>query len=110
MKTLSFKVTEDERLGMERGFSKYLVCFEDFYVRKNGATLHICGKGNTIDEAIHNYCFHISNYTLVKHEGTKEIDSLRCPRLNHTRVITDDRRIKVIASNLLGNRTEIKYL
>jgi hypothetical protein len=68
---------------------RYFAYFENssISIYSGGGLLSTFGDGNTIDEAIRDYCSKITNHTLVINGLTKDRTEHQVPKLIHTRLI-----------------------
>jgi hypothetical protein len=66
---------------------KYWVQFEKAEVMKSGCLVNKCGNGNTIDEAIGDYCCEVSNCRVAFGAYTNERKEIQFPKLVHTKLL-----------------------
>lgn len=66
---------------------RYYVSFEKAEIMENGALIGACGNGNTIDEAIRDYCHQISNCRIVFGAYSSERKEKQLPKLVHTKLL-----------------------
>lgn len=84
-----------ELVAKERVLSNaYLKSLGKFYVNFPGGDIKegkmLCSKsgdGNTIDEALKNYCKQISNQTMVFNAFSDERKEIKIPKLIHTKLL-----------------------
>jgi hypothetical protein len=73
-------ISAKSRIGMNR----FYVEFEKSSILGDGVLIGSAGNGNTIDEALVNYCSIISGETLVFDEMTPDRIYIKVPKLIHT--------------------------
>ena len=66
---------------------KYYVLFDHCEIMENDTLVGYYGNGNTVDEALIEYCEKISNKQLALFAGSKERMEVFCPKLVHTKLL-----------------------
>lgn len=82
-KEIGYELVVQERpsyLNLDR----FYVSFEHGEVMENGCLIGASGNGNTIDEAIIDYCNQISNRKMAFNAYQENRKEIRCPKLVHT--------------------------
>ena len=82
-KEIGYELVVHERpsyLNLDR----FYVSFEHGEVMENGCLIGASGNGNTIDEAIIDYCNQISNRKMAFNAYQENRKEIRCPKLVHT--------------------------
>lgn len=72
---------------MGRILPSFYASFEGCKVKDGNLLKSVNGDGNTIDEAIQNYCKEISNQTLIFHAYTNNREEVLTPKLIHTKLL-----------------------
>ena len=67
--------------------SRYFAHFEGAEVMEDRGLLSVNGNGNTIDEAIKDYCRKVSNCLVAFGAYTKERKEIQFPKLVHTKLL-----------------------
>lgn len=89
-KKIGYELVVNERTINNRSparLSKYYVHFEKACVIDGGCLSGIYGDGNSIDEAIKNYCYEVSNSRVVFDAYTNERKEVKFPKLVHTKLL-----------------------
>ena len=89
-KEIGYELVVNERTvhaGSPARLSKYYVQFENSEVMGGGCLAGRYGNGNTIDEAIKNYCREISNCRIAFGAYTNERKEIQFPKLVHTKLL-----------------------
>lgn len=73
--------------GPLKGLPKYYVHFKKSGVKLGTGTAYTFGNGETIDEAIEDYCCEISSCTLIINLGTEGRKEIQLPNLIHTKLL-----------------------
>jgi hypothetical protein len=66
---------------------KFFIDFENGEVMENGMLIGKYGNGNTIDEALINYCHEISGRRIAINPTSKERREIEIPKLIHTKLM-----------------------
>lgn len=70
-----------------KGLYRYYALFEDTAIMDSSCLLYAHGNGNTIDEAIKDYCYRISNKKVAVNAFTPSRRNLIIPKLIHTKLL-----------------------
>jgi len=65
----------------------YWVSFEYAELMEHGTLCSAFGNGNTIDEAIQDYCKEIETKRMALHAYSDERREVVCPKLTHTKLL-----------------------
>jgi len=85
---LDFEKTVREELTVnEAPESAYYVRFQKAEIMQGGCLLSLCGYGNTIDEALTDYCKKIENKRIAFHAFTNKRREVVFPKLIHTKLL-----------------------
>jgi hypothetical protein len=68
--------------------SRYYVQFENSEVMESDFLVSKHGNGNTIDEALKDYCYRISNCRIAFNAGTNERKEIQFPKLIHSKLLS----------------------
>jgi len=89
-KEIGYELVVNERAihaGSPARLSKYYVQFENAEVIEGGCLVAKYGNGNTIDEAIKDYCREVSNCKIAFSAYTSERKEIQFPKLIHTKLL-----------------------
>lgn len=89
-KEISYKLVVNERAvhaGSPARLPKYYAKFEKAEVMEDGFLAGKYGNGNTIDEAIKDYCREVSNCCIAFGACTNEREEVQFPKLVHTKLL-----------------------
>ena len=89
-KEIGYELVVNERAihaGSPARLSKYYVQFEKAEVMEGGCLIEKHGDGNTIDEAIKDYCREVSNCRIAFGAYTNERKEIQFPKLVHTELL-----------------------
>ena len=89
-KEIGYELVVNEReihAGSAARLSKYYVQFEKAEVMEGGYLFGKQGNGNTIDEAIRDYCRQVSNCRIAFGAYTKERKEVQFPKLIHNKLL-----------------------
>jgi len=89
-KEIFYELVATERAihaGSPVGLSKWSVQFENSEVMDGGCLASRYGNGNTIDEAIKDYCRIVSNCRIAFGAYTNERKEIQFPKLVHTKLL-----------------------
>lgn len=89
-KEIGYELVVNERAihaGSPARLSKYYVQFENAEVMEGGCLAGKYGDGNTIDEALKDYCREVSNCRVAFGAYTKERKEIQFPKLIHTKLL-----------------------
>ena len=85
---LELKVTErPDHLRTYNNLPRYYVSFENGEIRDGRGLIGATGNGNTVDEAIQDYCKEIGTKTLVLNAYSRGRKEIVLPRLFHTKLL-----------------------
>ena len=89
---LDFETTLGEELTVNerpKGMSlpKYYVSFDNAEVMQGGCLVGSFGNGNTIDEALTDYCKEIETKRMALYAYTDKRREVVCPKLVHTKLL-----------------------
>lgn len=85
-KEIGFELVVNERPKSDT-VSKYYVAFEGGEVMQGGCLLGSFGNGNTIDEAIRNYCLEVETKRMAFGGYTDDRKEVVIPKLVHTKLL-----------------------
>jgi len=84
--TLGEELTVNERpKGMN--LPKYYVSFDNVEIMQGGCLVGTHGNGNTIDEALTDYCKGIETKRMALYAYTDKRREVVCPKLVHTKLL-----------------------
>lgn len=89
-KEIGYELVVNERdihAGSHVRLSKYYVKFENSEVMEGGCLIGKCGNGNTIDEALKNYCSEVSNCRIAFDVCTPQRKEIQFPKLIHSKFL-----------------------
>ena len=89
-KEIGYELVVNERAihaGSPARLSKYYVQFEKAGVMEGGCLAGKYGNGNTIDEAIKDYCREVSNCRVAFGAYTNERKEIQFPKLVHSKLL-----------------------
>ena len=89
-KEIGYELVVNERdinAGSPARLHKYYVQFEHGEVMEGGCLVGKHGNGNTIDEAIKDYCRQVSNCLVAFGAYTSERKEIKFPKLIHSKLI-----------------------
>jgi len=89
-KEIGYELVVNERAihaGSPARLSKYYVQFEKADVMEGGCLASKYGNGNTIDEAIKDYCREVSNCRVAFGAYTNERKEIQFPKLVHSKLL-----------------------
>lgn len=85
-KEIGYELIVNERPSNLR-LPKFYVSFENSDVMNDGVLIGSFGNGDTIDEALQNYCKEVSCKKIVFGVYTNSRDEITLPKLVHTKLI-----------------------
>lgn len=85
-KEISYELEVNER-PIDSGGPQFYVCFPNGDIMYDGGLIGKYGNGNTVDEALSDYCKRISGRRIVFDAYTPERKEIQLPRLKHTKFI-----------------------
>jgi len=89
-KEIFYELVATERAihaGSPVGLLKWSVQFENSEVMARGCLANIYGNGNTIDEAVKDYCKIVSNCKIAFNAYSDERKEIQFPKLVHTKLL-----------------------
>ena len=89
-KELGVELVINERpfhLGSPSGLSRYYARFENSEVMQGSCLIGKYGNGNTIDEALKDYCKEVSNSLVAFNAFSQKRIEVRFPKLIHTKLL-----------------------
>lgn len=89
-KEIGYELVVNERpihAGSPARLSRYYVQFEKAEVMEGGCLAGKYGNGNTIDEAIKDYCREVSNCRVAFGAYTNERKEIQFPKLVHSKLL-----------------------
>jgi len=89
-KEIGYELVANERAicaSVPGNLARYYVKFENAEIIEGGCLISTFGNGNTIDEAIKNYCIEISNRRIAFNSHTYQRKEIVFPKLVHTKLI-----------------------
>lgn len=82
-KEIGHELVVNER-PLNMNLSRFYVSFEHGEVMENGCLVGVFGNGNTIAEAVDDYCVKISGKEMAFNAYTKDRINIICPNLKYT--------------------------
>jgi hypothetical protein len=89
-KEIGYELVVNERdinAGSPARLSRYYVQFEHANVMQGGCLIGKHGNGNTIDEAIKDYCREVSNCRIAFGDYPSERKEIKFPKLVHSKLL-----------------------
>lgn len=86
-KEIGYEMTVNEREVNRNELARFYVCFENGESMEGGCLVSYHGNGNTIDEALKDYCKKISCRKMVFGAYTDGRREIQFPKLVHTKLI-----------------------
>jgi len=83
-KEIGIEIVVNERKEYSKG-CKYYVKFEHSEIMEGGSLIGSYGNGDTIDEALENYCKEIQNKRMAFNAYTPNRREVVCPKFTHTK-------------------------
>ena len=86
-KELGFELEANERAERLHGLKRFYVLFRNGHAMESSCLVGYSGSGDTIDEALKDYCNHISGKRMAFNAYSQNRTEVQLPRLIHTKLL-----------------------